>query len=243
MSTKALVLNSGGVDSTTVLSMALQNHTPENVATLSVYYGQRHEKELECAKKIAEYYKVSHYEVNLSSVYQFSNSSLLASSDVDIPEKSYDDQLKEAHDNNEKILSTVIPFRNGVLLSCVAALAMSIFPNEQVDIYYGAHLGDAEGNAYADCTVEFTEAMTKAINLGSYGNINIVAPIVNMTKAEVVKKGLELGTPYNLTTSCYEGREKACGKCGTCLQRLEAFKANGVEDPIEYEDNDVKKLN
>jgi len=236
MSTKALVLSSGGIDSTTVLSIALQNHSPENVATLSVYYGQKHEKELECARKVAEYYGVEHYEVNLSSVYQFSNSSLLASSDDEIPEESYDDQIKELRDEGKQVLSTVIPFRNGVLLSCVAALAMSIFPEEQVDIYYGAHLGDAEGNAYADCTIEFTEAMTKAINLGTYGNINVVAPIVNMTKAEVVKKGLELGTPYSMTWSCYKGGNKQCGKCGTCLQRREAFKVNGIEDPVEYEE-------
>ena len=231
---KGLVLSSGGVDSTTCISLAIKELGKENVATLSAYYGQRHEKELDCARRVAEYYGIEHYEVNLSSVYQFSNSSLLASSDETIPEKSYDDQLKEAHDKNETILSTVIPFRNGVLLSSVTALAMSIFPNEKVDVYYGAHLGDAEGNAYADCTIEFTEAMNKAITLGSYGNVCIKAPIVNKTKAEVVKLGLELGTPYYMTWSCYEGGEKACGKCGTCLQRLDAFKQNGVVDPIEY---------
>lgn len=214
---KALVLSSGGVDSTTVLSMALQDHKPEDVVTLSVFYGQRHDKELECAKKVADYYKVNHYEVDLSTVYQFSNSSLLTNSTEDIPEESYDDQIKELKQEGKKVLSTVIPFRNGVLLSCVAALAMSIFPEQPVDIYYGAHLGDSEGNAYADCTIEFTEAMTKAINLGTYGNINVKAPIVNMTKAEVVKKGLELQTPYNLTWSCYKGGEKQCGKCRNLL--------------------------
>lgn len=218
---KALVLSSGGVDSTTVLSIVMQDHKAEDVATLSVFYGQRHEKELECAKKVADYYKVKHYEVDLSSVYQFSESSLMANSKEEIPEESYDDQIRELKEEGKKVLSTVIPFRNGVLLSCVAALAMSIFPEEQVDIYYGAHLGDSEGNAYADCTVEFTEAMTKAINLGTYGNITVKAPIVNMTKADVIKKGLELGTPYNMTWSCYEGRDKQCGKCSTCLQRRE----------------------
>ena len=232
---KALVLSSGGVDSTTCVAMAVDKYGAENVATLSVFYGQRHEKELECAKKIADYYKLNHYEVDLTSVYQFSNSSLLSSSTQEIPEESYDEQLKEAHEKNIKVLSTVIPFRNGVLLSCVAALAMSLFPEQEVDIFYGAHLGDAEGNAYADCTVEFTEAMTEAIKLGTYGNINVIAPIVNMTKAQVVGKGLELKVPYELTWSCYEGGDKACGKCGTCLQRIDAFKQNGVEDPIEYE--------
>lgn len=218
---KALVLSSGGVDSTTVLSIVMQDHKAEDVATLSVFYGQRHEKELECAKKVADYYKVKHFEVDLSAVYQFSRSSLMANSEEEIPEESYDDQIRELKEKGKKVLSTVIPFRNGVLLSCVAALAMSIFPEEQVDIYYGAHLGDSEGNAYADCTIEFTEAMTKAINLGTYGNITVKAPIVNMTKADVIKKGLELGTPYNMTWSCYEGKDKQCGKCGTCLQRRE----------------------
>lgn len=240
---KALVLSSGGVDSTTVLSMALENRKPEDVATLSVFYGQKHDKELESARRIADYYKVKHYEVDLSSVYQFSESSLMANSEEEIPEESYDDELKLIHSQGKKIISTVIPFRNGVLLSCVTALAMSIFPEQEVDVYYGAHLGDAEGNSYADCTVEFTDALNKAINLGSYGYVNVVAPIVNMTKADVVKEGLRLKTPYELTTSCYNGRDKACGVCPTCRQRLEAFKANGVEDPIEYEDNSVKELN
>lgn len=231
MSTKAVVLSSGGVDSTTCVGLAVEKYGKENVATLSTYYGQKHEKELECAKKIAEYYGVAHYEVNLTSVMQFSNCSLLASSTEEVPHESYAEQVKD-HPNG---VTTYVPFRNGLLLSSVAALALSIFPDEEVDVYYGAHADDAAGRAYADCSPEFTEAMTKAIELGTYEKIHVCAPLVNMNKAEVVKTGLAINVPYELTWSCYEGREKQCGECGTCRDRKAAFEANGVTDPVAYE--------
>ena len=240
MSTKALVLNSGGCDSTTCVGLAVEKFGKENVATLSAYYGQKHEKELECAKKIAEHYGVVHYEVNLTSVMQFSNCSLLASSTEEIKHKSYAEQIAE---DGEGMVATYVPFRNGLLLSSIAALAQSLYPKEEVDVYYGAHADDAAGQAYADCSPEFYEAMNKAINIGTYNKVTVVAPLINMNKAEVVKTGLAINVPYELTWSCYEGGEKACGTCGTCIDRINAFKANGVEDPIEYEDNNLKKLN
>lgn len=232
MSTKALVLNSGGVDSTTCVSLAVNKYGKENVATLSAYYGQKHEKELECAKKVAEFYGVEHYEVNLTSVMQFSNCPLLASSTEEIKHQSYADQIAE---NGEGMVSTYVPFRNGLLLSSVAALAVSIFPDEEVEVYYGAHADDAAGRAYADCSPEFYEAMNQAIKIGTYDKVTVCAPLINMNKAQVVKTGLDLGTPYELTWSCYEGGEKQCGTCGTCIDRKAAFEANGVTDPVEYE--------
>ena len=230
MANKALVLSSGGVDSTTAVGLAVEKYGKENVATLSAYYGQKHEKELECAKKVAEYYEVEHYEVNLTSVMQFSNCSLLASSTEEVPHESYADQVKD-HPNG---VTTYVPFRNGLLLSSVAALAVSLFPDEEVDVYYGAHADDAAGNAYADCSTEFTEAMNKAINIGTYNKVNVCAPFVNMNKAEVVKTGLAINVPYKYTWSCYEGGDKQCGVCGTCRDRKAAFEANGVKDPVEY---------
>ena len=231
MANKALVLSSGGVDSTTCVSIAVEKYGKENVATLSAYYGQKHEKELECAKKIAEFYGLEHYEVNLSSVMQFSNCSLLASSTEEIKHQSYAQQIAE---NGEGMVSTYVPFRNGLLLSSVAALAVSIFPDDEVEVYYGAHADDAAGRAYADCSPEFYQAMNEAIKIGTYDKVTVCAPLINMNKAGVVKKGLELGTPYELTWSCYEGREKQCGTCGTCIDRKAAFEANGVTDPVEY---------
>lgn len=233
MSNKALVLNSGGADSSTCVGIAVSKHGNENVSTVSVNYGQKHVKELKCAEQVAEYYNVKHYVLDLSNVLQYSNCSLMADSTEDIPMMSYADQIAK---NGEGKVSTYVPFRNGLMLASVAALAQSIYPDDNVDIYLGAHADDAAGRAYADCSEEFTSAMNTAIVIGTYGKVRVVAPLVNMTKAEVIATGLKLGVPYSRTWSCYCGGDKACGKCGTCLDRLAAFKANGVVDPIEYED-------
>ena len=227
---RALVLSSGGVDSTTCVSIAVTRLGKENVTTVSVYYGQKHSKELECAKKIAEYYGVEHKVIDLSKtgIMDSSNCPLLQHSTEEIRHESYADQI--AHDG-EGMVRTYVPFRNGLLLASVAALAMSIYPDDEVDIYLGAHADDAAGNAYADCSEEFTSAMNTAISIGTYNKVHLEAPLVNFNKAAVVKWGLSLGTPYELTWSCYEGGDKPCGTCGTCIDRAAAFKANGVEDP------------
>ena len=147
---------------------------------------------------------------------------------IDIPKGEYAKQLEE-----NKVLSTYVPFRNGLFLSSAAAIAIS--KNCDV-IYYGAHADDAAGEAYPDCSEEFTKAINEAIYLGSGKKVSVVGPFVTMHKKDIVRKGLELKVPYELTWSCYEGHNKACGKCGTCIDRIKAFKENGVEDPIEYEE-------
>lgn len=225
---KALVLSSGGVDSTTCISIAVKELGKENVSTVSVFYGQKHSKELECAERIAEHFGVKHYTIDLSGILKYSNCPLLAHSTEEIKHKSYAEQIAE---DGEGMVSTYVPFRNGLMLSAVAALAVSIYPEDEVGIYLGAHADDAAGEAYADCSEAFTSTMAKAIGIGTYNKVSVVAPLVQMNKAEVVKTGLELGTPYQLTWSCYEGGEKPCGTCGTCIDRANAFKANGVEDP------------
>ena len=103
-------------------------------------------------------------------------------------------------------------------------------------IYYGAHADDAAGEAYADCSPEFANAMDEAISIGTYGKIRVERPLIHMNKAAVVKTGLEIGVPYELTWSCYEGGEKPCGTCGTCIDRAAAFAANGIKDPALKED-------
>lgn len=226
---KALVLNSGGADSSTCVSIAVNDLSYDDVRTVSVYYGQKHSKELECAQKIADYYCLKHYELDLSLILKFSDCSLLKDSTQPIPDKSYSEQIAE---NGEGKVSTYVPFRNGLMLSAVAALAQSIFPDDEVDIFIGAHADDAAGRAYADCSEEFTSVMNAAILIGTYNKVRVVAPLVNMNKAEVIATGLKLGTPYKNTWSCYKGGDEPCHVCGTCIDRENAFKANGTIDPL-----------
>lgn len=228
MGNKAIVLSSGGVDSTTCVGFAIYHLGAENVATVSFKYGQKHDKELVCAEKVAQHYNVPHYVIDLSEVMKYSNCSLLKQSDKVIPEGTYAEQIDRTPDG---MVSTYVPFRNGLMLSAVAALAVSIFPEDEVYIYIGAHADDAAGNAYADCSEEFTKHMQIAIAIGTYGKVQVRAPLVSMTKKDVVRLGLTLNVPYELTWSCYNGGETPCGKCGTCIDRAAAFEANGVTDP------------
>ncbi len=226
---KALVLVSGGVDSTTCLGMAVKEYGHENVVGLSIFYGQRHDKEIKAADAVCDFYKVEHITLDLSTMFQFSDCTLLQHSDGEIPEESYAEQLSKT---DGKPVSTYVPFRNGLFLSSASAIALSKGCSK---IYYGAHSDDAAGNAYPDCSEAFNKAMNTAIYEGSGKQLEIVAPFISLNKSQVVKKGLEIGVPYELTWSCYEGHEKACGKCGTCIDRKAAFELNGVKDPIEYE--------
>ena len=223
MSEKALVLVSGGLDSTTCLGLAVKKYGKENVVALSVYYGQKHDKEITSAKEVTEYYDVEWLQLDLS---KYSDCSLLSHSEKEIPKESYAKQLEKT---NGTPVSTYVPFRNGLFLSSAAAIALSKGCSY---IYYGAHSDDAAGNAYPDCSDAFNKAMHDAVYIGSGNQLQIEAPFVNMTKADVVKLGLELNVPYELTWSCYEGGDKPCGVCGTCIDRQAAFEKNGVMDPL-----------
>ncbi len=222
---RALVLGSGGVDSTTALALAIEKYGRENVTVLAIFYGQRHRKEIEASEKVADYYRVEHLCMDLSTIFQYSDCSLLEQSDEEIPKISYAEQIKAAGGSP---VSTYVPFRNGLFLSAAAGVALS--KNCGV-IYYGAHRDDAAGNAYPDCSKDFVRAMGEAIEIGSGRQLRLEAPFVEMNKAGVVREGLRLGAPYELTWSCYEGGERPCGVCGTCRDRAEAFRQNGVEDP------------
>ena len=224
---RALVLSSGGVDSTTCLGLAVSQYGAENVTALAITYGQKHDKEVQAARAVAAHYGVELIELDLSLIFRYDTTcSLLTGSDTEIPRESYADQLKKT---DGKPVSTYVPFRNGLFLSSAASIALS--KGCEV-IYYGAHSDDAAGNAYPDCSEAFNKAMNDAIFLGSGNQLHIEAPFVRLTKADVVKIGLELGVPYELTWSCYDGGEKPCHKCGTCIDREAAFAANGVVDPL-----------
>lgn len=223
---KVLVLTSGGVDSTTCLGMMVAEHGKENVVALSISYGQKHTKELEASMRIAKYYGVEHIYLNLAEIFKYSDCSLLEHSDSEIPHESYAEQIEKS---DGKPVSTYVPFRNGLFLSSAASIALS---KGCEIIYYGAHSDDAAGSAYPDCSEAFNKAMNEAICEGSGQQVRIEAPFVAWTKKDVVKKGLELNVPYELTWSCYEGHDKPCGVCGTCIDRQQAFEANGVIDPL-----------
>lgn len=223
---KALVLFSGGVDSTTCLALAIDRYGKDNVVALSVSYGQKHTKEVEAADKIAKHYGVEFITLDLSEMFRFSDCSLLQHSDKEVPHESYAEQLKET---NGSPVSTYVPFRNGLFIASAASIALSKGCGV---ILYGAHADDAAGNAYPDCSEVFNNAMNTAVWEGSGHQVKVEAPFVGMNKAGVVKKGLELGVPYELTWSCYEGHNKPCGVCGTCIDRQKAFEANGVTDPL-----------
>lgn len=222
---KALVLFSGGLDSTTCLALAVEKYGADNVLALSVSYGQKHTKEIDAAKAVAAYYGVKLQTLDLAAIFADSDCSLLKGSSHEVPKESYAEQLKET---DGKPVSTYVPFRNGLFLSSAASIALS---HGCEVIYYGAHADDAAGNAYPDCSQDFNDAINAAIYLGSGKELHVEAPFVGRTKADVVREGLRLHAPYHLTWSCYEGGEKPCGLCGTCRDRAAAFAANGVSDP------------
>ncbi len=222
---KALVLLSGGIDSSTCLAIAVKKYGAQEVMALSVGYGQKHSCEIQAARNIAGYYNVVHKELDLSKLFEGSDCSLLSSSENEIPKESYEEQLKKT---DGAPVSTYVPFRNGLFLSSAASIALS---NGCSEIYYGAHSDDAAGNAYPDCSKDFNDAINSAIYIGSGNALRVTAPFIGMNKAQVVKMGLELKVPYEMTWSCYEGGDQPCGVCGTCRDRAKAFEANGVSDP------------
>ena len=224
---KAVVLLSGGLDSSTCLAVALEKHPAKEVLAVNMYYGQRHDREMRSAREIARFYGVELMEMDLSIIFSKSDCSLLKTSKNDIPEGSYEEQQKKTPG---KPVSTYVPFRNGLMLSAAASIAVSTGASE---VYFGAHADDAAGNAYPDCSVHFTDMMKSAILEGTDYQVELVAPFIENTKAEIVERGTALGVPYELTWSCYEGGEHPCGKCGTCIDRKKAFEKNGREDPVQ----------
>ncbi len=233
---KAIVLSSGGVDSTTCLGLAVEKFGADEVATISIFYGQTHSRELISARDVAKYYNVQHFEMDLSEVFKMSNSSLLTHSTQKIDHRAYSEQLQ-----SENRVSTNVPFRNGVFLSAAASFADS-FDTDEIFLYIGAHADDSAGNAYADCSEDFLKNFARAVEIGTYNKVKLVAPFAGKNKASVVAEGLRLNVPYELTWSCYESGEKPCGTCATCIDRKKAFELNGVQDPLERSQHDSENL-
>ncbi|BED89618.1 MULTISPECIES: 7-cyano-7-deazaguanine synthase QueC [unclassified Pseudoalteromonas] len=218
MTQKVVVIYSGGMDSFTVLNKALQQG--HDVYALSFDYGQRHVKELEVAANVCKKLNVPHKIVDISAINQLIGGSSLTD-DIDVPEGHYEE---------ESMKSTIVPNRNMILLSLAVGYAVSLKASK---VYYGAHSGDHA--IYPDCRPEFVQKMDDVCRIANYDAVEIFSPYLNNTKIDILTDGIKMGLDYSQTWTCYNGREKACGKCGACQERLEAFKLNNVTDPIEYE--------
>lgn len=226
---KKLVLCSGGLDSVVLLHKVVKKYMGDNVVALSMFYGQKHDKEMQYARYQCHKLGVKLYEVDLSAVFSFNPnvSSLLQGSNLDIEHKSYAEQIAE---RKGAPVTAYVPYRNGLFLSYATAVALQLDCDE---IFYGAHRDDAAGSAYPDCSIEFIEAQAIAIYGGTGKKVSLTAPWWHLNKAGIVKVGLVLGMEedaFRHTWSCYEGKEEPCGVCGTCRDRKAAFEANGIYD-------------
>ncbi len=210
---KAVLVYSGGLDSTTLL----YEYKDSIALAVSFDYGSKHNKrELEFAAINCRRLGIRHLVIPLEFMGKYFRSDLLIGGG-DIPEGSYAD---------ENMKSTVVPFRNGIMLSIAAGLAESY---ELDAIMLANHSGDHA--IYPDCRPEFIEGMAAAVEAGTYNGVKVVSPYCNMTKRDIALRGRELGVDFSLTYSCYKGGEKHCGKCGTCVERREALEGF---DPTEY---------
>ncbi len=218
MEKDSLIIVSGGMDSITLL-----HKEKEHIALAVTYdYGSNHaKKEIECANYHCERLGIEHVVIPLAFMHDYFKSSLLSGSEA----------IPEGHYAAENMKSTVVPFRNGIMLAIACGLAESRgLKNVMIANHYGDH------SIYPDCRATFIDAMSEAMSYGTYDHIKICAPFTGITKTDIARIGAEIGVDYSHTYSCYKGGDKHCGKCGTCVERKEAFRDAGLEDPTEYEE-------
>ncbi len=213
----SVIIVSGGMDSITLL----YDHKDEIALGISFDYGSNHNaREIPFAKMHCERLGIKHITINLDFMHQYFKSSLLDGAEA-IPEGHYaDDNMK----------STVVPFRNGIMLSIAIGIAES---NNLNQVFIANHGGDH--TIYPDCRPEFINAIDAAATAGTYNNVKVVAPYTKITKSDIARIGKKLGIDYTETWSCYKGSEVHCGKCGTCVERKEALAEAGIEDKTIYE--------
>lgn len=214
----SVIIVSGGLDSITLLY-----DKAETIAlAISFDYGQNHsKKELPYAEYHCQKLGIPHITIPLTFMHQYFKSSLLEGAEA----------IPEGHYEEENMKSTVVPFRNGIMLAIATGIAES---HELKRVYIANHGGDH--TIYPDCRPEFIDAMDKATSAGTFVDVRVEAPYTNISKADIVRRGTALGIDYAKTWSCYKGSEIHCGKCGTCVERKEAFADAGVNDPTEYEE-------
>ncbi|CAN0587947.1 7-cyano-7-deazaguanine synthase QueC [Marinobacter goseongensis] len=219
MSETVVVIYSGGMDSFTLLHLARARGY--QVHALSFDYGQRHVRELECARDVCAQANIPHQVLDIRTLNTVMAGSALTS-EVDVPEGHYaEDSMK----------ATVVPNRNMILLSLATGYAVTTGANA---VWYGAHGGDHA--IYPDCRPEFVEKMDAVCRVANYQPVAIEAPFMAMDKSAILAEGLKLNLDYSQTWTCYNGRERACGLCGSCVERQEAFAAHGLTDPLPYEE-------
>ena len=213
----SVIIVSGGMDSITLL----YDHKDEIALGISFDYGSNHNaREIPFAKMHCERLGIKHITINLDFMHQYFKSSLLDGAEA-IPEGHYaDDNMK----------STVVPFRNGIMLSIAIGIAES---NNLDQVFIANHGGDH--TIYPDCRPEFINAIDAAATAGTYNNVKVVAPYTKITTSDIARIGKKLGIDYTETWSCYKGGEVHCGKCGTCVERKEALAEAGIEDKTIYE--------
>lgn len=218
MEKDSIIILSGGMDSVT-----LMHYRKDRIAlAVSFDYGSNHNaREIACASEQCRILGIEHIVIPLSFMSRYFKSSLLEGAES-IPEGHYED---------ENMKSTVVPFRNGIMLSVACGLAES---RGLKHVMMANHGGDHA--IYPDCRPEFVKAMSDAMKYGTYDGVTIEADFTDVTKADIARLGNSLGVDYSLTYSCYKGGEKHCGKCGTCVERKESFVEAGISDPTEYED-------
>jgi len=219
MTKRAVVLHSGGMDSSTLIYWAMQEGF--EVFALSVFYGQRHRRELSSACEVAYKAGVNYKQINLSSLSYFLAGSALTSTDVPVPEGLYDEESMKA---------TVVPNRNMILFSIAGGYADSI---DATTIMGAQHAGDHA--VYPDCRPDFMYATRYALSLATEGRVFLDAPFVHFDKSRIAGIARSLEVPLELTWSCYKGGDVHCGRCGTCTERIEAIWNAGFRDPTEYE--------
>lgn len=214
----AIIVLSGGMDSTTLL----YQYQDEIQMAVSFDYGSNHnQKEIDFAAYHCKQLQIEHLIIPLAFMKQYFKSSLLEGADA-IPEGHYED---------ENMRSTVVPFRNGIMLAIAAGLAES---HHLKRIFIANHNGDHA--IYPDCRGSFVDAMNKAVQEGTYDKLQVVAPYTQLTKADIARVGKKLNIDYSKTWSCYKGNDLHCGKCGTCVERKEALAEAQIEDHTQYED-------
>lgn len=214
----SVIIVSGGMDSITLL----YDKQEEIALGISFDYGSNHNaREIPFAQTHCKRLGIRHITINLDFMHRYFKSSLLAGADA-IPEGNYDE---------ENMKSTVVPFRNGIMLSIAIGIAES---NNLKKVLIANHGGDH--TIYPDCRPSFISAIDEAAQTGTFVGVNVVAPYTNISKADIARIGKRLAIDYSETWSCYKGGDKHCGKCGTCVERKEALAEAGIEDHTEYEE-------